>query len=352
MKILLLGGTVFQGRHLVEAAMSHGHEVTLFHRGLHGPDLYPQVEHLQGDRRGDVQALKGRTWDVVIDTNGYVPSMVRASASLLADAVQHYVFLSSVSVYADVSAMGLDEAAPISQVTQEQVQEAEHILPPAQGIIARAYGEMYGALKRLCEQALEEVMPGRALCVRPGLLVGPYDYSDRFTYWPARIARGGEVLAPGRKTRPVQLIDARDVAEWIMRMVEARQTGTFNVTGPAESLTMQHILDTCNVVSGSNAIFTWVDDAFLLEEKIQPWSQVPLWLPEYPALAGFNAISITRALDTGLTFRPLAETVRDTLAWESTRPADEERQAGLAAADEARLLSKWKEKHRDSQVRE
>ncbi len=350
MNILILGGTIFQGRHLVEAAMSHGHEVTLFNRGLHGPQLYPQVEHLRGDRRGDLQALKGRTWDAVIDTNGYVPSLVRASASLLADAVQHYVFLSSVSVYADVSIIGLDEAAPTGWMTQEQVQEAEHILPPAQGIIAGAYGENYGALKRLCEQAVEEVMPGRTLCVRPGLLVGPYDYSDRFTYWPARIAQGGEVLAPGRKTRLVQLIDARDVAAWIMRMVETRRTGIFNVTGPAEPLTMQHILETCKAVSGSNATFTWVDDAFLREEKIQPWWQMPLWLPEDPALAGFNAISVARALNAGLTFRPLVETIRDTLAWESTRPADEERQAGLAVDDEARLLHKWKERHSNSFV--
>lgn len=345
MKILILGGTIFQGRHLVEAAISHGHEVTLFHRGLHGPDLYSQIEHLRGDRRGGLQALEGRVWDAVIDTNGYVPSVVQASASLLADVVQHYVFLSSISVYADVSAVGLDEAAPTSQVTQEQVQEAERILPPAQGTIAVAYGEHYGALKRLCEQAVEEIMPGRTLCVRPGLLIGPYDYSDRFTYWPTRIAQGGEVLAPGRKTRLVQLIDARDVAEWIIHMVEACQVGTFNVTGPAVPLTMHSILDTCKAISGSNATFTWVDDAFLLEEKIQPWRQMPLWLPEEPALAGFNAISIAKALDTGLTFRPLAETVRDTLAWDSTRPGDGERQAGLTPAEEVRLINRWHKMH-------
>ncbi|HLZ62091.1 MAG TPA: epimerase [Ktedonosporobacter sp.] len=338
MKILILGGTIFQGRHLVEAALSHGHEVTLFNRGQHGPELYPQVEHLRGDRRGDLHALEGRTWDAAIDTNGYVPSIVRASARLLADAVRQYVFVSSISVYPDVSTIGLDETAPIGQMTLEQLQVAENILPPAKGIIAGAYGESYGPLKGLCEQAVEEVMPDRALSVRLGLIVGPHDYSDRFTYWPGRVARGGEVLAPGRKRRPVQLIDVRDAAEWMIRMVEAGQMGIYNVTGQAESLSMQQLLDTCAVVSGSDATFTWVDDAFMLEEKIQPWWQMPLWLPEEPALAGFNAISIAKALAAGLTFRPLAETVRDTLAWDSTRPAGEERRAGLPADDEARLL--------------
>jgi len=345
MKILILGGTIFQGRHLVEAAISHGHEVTLFNRGQHGPQLYAQVEQLRGDRRGDLHALEGRTWDAVIDTNGYVPSIVRASACLLANRVKQYVFISSISVYLDVSMRGLNETAPISQITPEQVHEAEHILPPAKGIIARAYGESYGALKGLCEQVVEEVLPGRALHVRLGLLIGPYDYSDRFTYWPGRVARGGEVLAPGRKTRPVQVIDARDSAEWMMHMVEAGQMGIYNVTGLPESLTMQQILDTCKAVSGSDATFTWVDDAFLLEEEIQPWWQMPLWLPEDPDVAGINAISIARALETSLTFRPLAETVRDILAWDITRPAGAERRAGLTADDEARLLRVWTEKH-------
>ncbi len=341
MKILILGGTIFQGRYLVEAALSHGHEITLFNRGQHGPELYPQVEHLLGDRRGDLHALEGRVWDAVIDTNGYVPSVVQASARLLANSVQHYVFISSVSVYPDMSVRGLDEKASISQITPEQVQEAEKIQPPAKGAVAIAYGESYGALKGLCEQAVKEAMPGRVLCVRPGLLVGPHDYSDRFTYWPVRVARGGKVLAPGRPERLVQLIDVRDSAEWMIHMVEAGQMGTYNLTGPVQSLTMQQILNTCKAVSGSDATFIWVDDAFLLAKEIQPWGQMPLWLPDDPTLAGFNAISIAKALTNEATFRPLAETVGDTLAWDKTRSSGEERQAGLASDDEERVLSAW-----------
>lgn len=340
MKILILGGTIFIGRHLVDAALARGHEVTLFNRGQHGPDLYPQVEHLRGDRRGDLRALEGRQWDAVIDTNGYVPSVVRASARLLADVVRQYVFISTVSVYADVSVVGVNENSPVHTITPEQLREAEGIVPPAKGVVARAY-EHYGALKALCEQAVEECLPGRVLTVRPGLIVGPYDYSDRFTYWPVRLARGGEVLAPGRPERLIQFIDARDLAGWTIRMVEAGKIGTYNATGPAEPLSMGQILDACRLASGSDATFTWVDEAFLLGEKVQPWSQMPLWLPEEPEYAGFNALSIARALAAGLTFRPVVETARDTLAWDATRPAGEEWQAGLAADEETRLLHAW-----------
>ena len=344
MKILILGGTIFLGRHLVEAALHNGHEVTLFNRGQHGPDLYPQVEQLRGDRRGDLSALKGRQWDAVIDTNGYVPSVVRASATLLVHAARQYVFISSISVYKDVSVPGMDESAPVETITPEQLRDAERIVPPVIGTIARAYREAYGALKALCEQATEEVMPGRVLNVRPGLVVGPYDYSDRFTYWVNRVARGGEVLAPGRPERPVQFIDVRDLAEWVVRMVEMGQAGVYNATGPAHQLTMQQVLDACQSVS--DATFTWMDDAFLLREQVQPWGQLPLWLPEEPDSAGFNAISIARALDTGLTFRPAVETARDTLAWDATRPAAGEREAGLTTEDEARLLRLWHEQKR------
>lgn len=346
MRILILGGTIFLGRHLVDAALAGGHEVTLFNRGQHHPDLYPQLEHLRGDRRGDLRTLEGRTWDAVIDTSGYIPSLVRASARLLAEAVGQYVFISTISVYSDVSIPGMDESASVDTTTPEQLREAEAIVPPAKGTVARIYAEKYGALKALCEQAAEECLPGRVLNVRPGLIVGPYDYSDRFTYWPGRVARGGEVLAPGRPERAVQLIDVRDLAEWIIRMVEAGQMGTYNATGPAEPLTMGDILDSCKLASGSDATFTWVDEAFLLAENVQPWSQIPLWLPESPEDAGFNAIDIKKALSVGLTFRPLLEIARDTLAWDSTRPADEERQAGLAADDEARLLRAWHQRRR------
>jgi 2'-hydroxyisoflavone reductase len=341
MKILVLGGTIFLGRHLVEVASQRGHELTLFNRGLHSPDLYPQIERLRGDRWGDVSALEGRQWDVVIDTNGYIPSRVHASATLLANAVQRYVFISTISVYADQSIIGMDETAPLSTITFEKLREVENIEVPGEGVVARGYGEFYGALKALCEQAAEEVMSERILTVRPGLIVGPYDYSDRFTYWPGRVARGGEILAPGRPERRSQFIDARDLAEWIIRMVEAGNTGIYNATGPEHPLTMRQILNECKAVSGSDATFTWVDEAFLLNEKVQPWSQIPLWIPDEPESAGFNAISIAKALAAGLTFRSLKETIRDTLTWDLTRPVSIERQAGLAAEDEARLLLAW-----------
>ncbi len=346
MKILILGGTIFLGRHLVEAALSQGHEVTLFNRGQHGRDLYPQVEQLRGDRRGNLSALEGRQWDAVIDTNGYIPSVVHASASLLASAVKQYVFISSISVYKDVSVIGIDESAPVETITPEQLRDAESIVQPTTGTTARIYREAYGALKTLCEQAAEAVMPTRVLNVRPGLIVGPHDYSDRFTYWVGRVARGGEVLAPGRPERHVQIIDVRDLAEWIVRLVEVGQMGTYNATGPAQSLTMQHVLDACKAVSGSDATFSWLDEAFLLNEKVQPWGQVPLWLPEEPESAGFNSISIARALAAGLTFRPLTDTVRATLAWDVTRATDGKREAGLATEDEARLLRVWHEQKR------
>lgn len=342
MKLLILGGTVFLGRHLIEAALKQGHEVTCFHRGLHGLDFYPEVEHLQGDRRGDLSALKGRDWDAVVDTNGYVPSLVRASAQLLADRVKRYAFISSLSVYSDTSVIGLDESAPFEPLSAEQEREAEQLVPAGDGPIAQAYGELYGPLKARCEQVVEESMPGRALNIRAGLIVGPYDYSDRFTYWPSRIARGGEVLAPGRPSRFIQLIDARDIAEWMMGLLASEQHGIYNIVGPASTLSMQNLLETCQGVVKNEATLTWLDDTFLLEHGAIPWSQLPLWLPEDDeSLRGFLAISAEKALATGLSCRPLAETVRDTLAWDALRSPDEPRRAGLEPEQEARLLQAW-----------
>ncbi len=341
MKLLILGGTIFLGRHLIEAALSRGHEVTIFNRGLHGKDLYPDVEKLRGKREGDLAALQGRQWDAVIDTNGYIPSIVRASAQLLANATTHYTFISSVSVYAEFSHPGMDETAPIGVITPEQIKEAEQVIPPQQGTTARAYGPSYGPLKALCEQAAEEIMPGRVLVIRPGVIVGPYDYSDRFTYWPYRLAQGGEVLAPGRPDSRVQIIDARDLSEWIIRMVETRQTGTYNAVGPEQPITMQEILETCKRVSGSNAHFTWINESFLLEAGAIPWSQIPLWLPDKENMSGHNAISHKKALAAGLTFRSLTQTVRDTLDWVSRRPTETQWQAGLTHEDERRFLQAW-----------
>ena len=332
MRMVILGGTVFLGRHIVDAALAAGHSVTLFNRGQHNPDLFPHVEKLRGDRDGGLaalRALRGRTWDAVIDPSGYIPRLVRDSAALLADAVGHYTFISSISVYASVRQPAQDETAPLSVLDDPTVEQVT--------------GETYGPLKALCEQAAEQAMPGRVLTLRPGLIVGPFDPTDRFTYWPWRVAQGGEVLAPSQPDYRVQIIDGRDLAEWTVRLVEQGVTGVFNATGPATRLTLGEVLDTSRQVSGSDATLTWVDEAFLLRQELQPWSELPLWVPEGDGeYAGLHQVNIDRALAHGLTFRPLADTVRDTLAWAATRPADTPWRAGLTRDREAQVLAAWR----------
>jgi 2'-hydroxyisoflavone reductase len=323
MKLLLLGGTVFLGRHIVETALARGHEVTLFNRGQHNPDLFPGVEKLRGDRNGDLVALAGRQWDAAIDTCGFVPRAVRASARALANSVKHYTFISSISVFVDFSVEGIDESSPLARLEDESVEEVTN--------------ETYGALKALCEQAAEEVMPGRVLVVRPGLIVGPDDPTDRFTYWPHRMAQGGEMLVPGRPKQQTQFIDVRDLAGWIVRMVEEGKTGVYNATGPDYPLSMRQFLEECQSVSGSDTRFTWVDEAFLgdiLEEvNFQPW--VP---DEY---VGMRDVNCNKAFAAGLTFRPLADTARDTLAWKANISIKDEMRSGLKPKQEQELLQKW-----------
>lgn len=329
MRLLVLGGTVFLGRHVVAAALARGHEVTLFNRGRHNPELFPAVEKLRGDRAGDLAALRGRRWDAVVDTSGELPQVVRSSAELLADAVERYAFASSISVYADLSRPGVDERAPVGRLEDETVEEVT--------------GATYGPLKARCEEAVERALPGRALVIRPGLIVGPHDPTERFTYWPRRVARGGAVLAPGRPERGVQLIDVRDLAEWIVRAVEERLAGRFNATGPAEPLPMAALLDACRRVSGSDARFVWVDERFLLARGVAPWTELPLWVPETPDRAGFLAVDCRRAIAAGLTFRPVDETVRATLAWDRERaPGSVPPGVGLAPEREEELLRAWR----------
>lgn len=322
MKLLLLGGTVFLGRHLAAAARARGHAVSVFHRGLHPADPAVGVEDLRGDRDGDLTALIGRRWDAVIDTSGYVPRVVGASARLLTDAVGHYTFLSSVAVYPGQAKPGVTEDAPVGTLADETVEEKTP--------------QTYGPLKVLCERAVEGALPGRALIVRSGTIAGPFDPTDRFTYWPHRIARGGPVLAPGRPERRVQIIDVADLAEWILLMVEAARTGVYNAVGPAEPLTMAGLLEACRAVSGSDAAFTWVSEEFLRGQKVAPYTEMPLWLPGVD-----DGIDSTKAVRDGLAFRPLAGTIRDTLAWDATRPADVERIRGLKPGREDQLRTAW-----------
>jgi 2'-hydroxyisoflavone reductase len=325
MDVLILGGTRFLGRHLVEAALGASHQVTLFNRGLSGPGLFPEVEKLEGDREGDLSALSGRRWDAVIDTCGYVPRVVRASAGILADAADHYTFVSSISVYSDDIAPGADEEAPVRELPDPTVEEVT--------------GETYGGLKALCERAAEEEMPGRVLNVRPGLISGPHDPTDRFTYWPRRLSAGGEVLVPDHPERSVQYIDVRDLAAWIVKMSAERRTGTFNATGPDYELEMGRLLEECEAVGGTGAELVWVSEDFLEVNGVEPFTEVPLWVPRKDA--AMLAVDCGRAIVEGLTFRPLAETIRDVLDWDRARPASREPAAGIRPEREQELLRAW-----------
>jgi 2'-hydroxyisoflavone reductase len=329
MRILILGGLSFVGRHLVERGLERGHEITTFTRGQRNTDKYPQVEKLIGDRDGNLSALEGGRWDVAIDTSGYVPRVVRDSARLLSDKVEHYTFVSSISAYADFKTAGANEDAPLGTMEDNSVEEIT--------------GETYGPLKVLCEQAVEEEIPGRTLIVRPGLIVGQYDPTDRFTYWPYRVAKGGEVLGADKPEDPIQIIDGRDLADWMIRMAEARTTGVFNATGPDYTLTIGRVLNESKAVSGSDATFTWVPWDFLEKNNVQPWQDLPAWVPDVPENQGFSRTDCSRAFAAGLTFRPLADTIRDTLDWASTFPADHEWVAGLSSEREQEVLRAWHE---------
>lgn len=327
MRILIIGGTVFLGRHLTETALRLGHTVTLFNRGRTRPDLFPDIEKLRGDRRaGDLAALNGHSWDAVIDTSGYIPREVHLSAEILADQVDHYTFISTLSVYSDESTPYQDENAPVGVLEDDSIETVN--------------GETYGPLKVLCEQAALTALPGRALVIRPGLIVGPYDPSDRFTYWPVRAARGGVILAPGRPERRVQFIDGRDLAEWILYLVEHSITGVFNAAGPAQPVTMGDLLAQCQAAAGVSAELTWVDDAFLLAQEVGAYVEMPLWVP--PSYQAFDTFRFERAVAAGLLHRPVADTIADTLAWHRTRPADHAWRAGLSPEREMALLQAWR----------
>ena len=270
-------------------------------------------------------ALEGRRWDAVIDTCGYVPRLVRASADLLADSVEHYTFISSISVYADDTVPGITESSAVGTLADESVEEID--------------GETYGPLKALCEQAAEAAMPGRVLNVRAGLIVGPHDPTDRFTYWPARVARGGEILAPGDPEQLVQFVDVRDLSAWVIRSIETDRTGVFNVTGPAAPLSMGRFLEACTQTIESDASLTWADEPFLITHDVGPFVEMPLWVPAEHA--GLMQADCRKAIDAGLAFRPLGETLIDTLAWQATRGDEHEWRAGLAPDREIDLLEEW-----------
>jgi len=341
LEILVLGGTGLIGPPLVRYALDRGHQVTLFNRGKTNADLFPDLERLVGDRNDDLTAIAsavagGRRWDAVIDNTASIPRWVTSSAGALKNAADLYLYTSSISAYASMAIAGQDEAAAVASLSAEE--EAKVKTP---GDIT---GVNYGGLKARCEQEAERAFPGRAIIVRPGLIVGPGDYTDRFTYWPVRIHRGGEVMAPGNPSDPVQFIDARDLGEWMVRLVEDRAIGVYNGTGPASRMSIAEMLYGIRATTGTEISFTWVDAEFLAKHEIQPWSQMTVWVPGESEFAGISQVSIDAAKRSGLTFRPLAVTAADTVEWWNALP--EERRAapkaGLDANKEKEVLAAWK----------
>lgn len=333
LKILVLGGTKFIGVHIVELALQHGHSVTLFNRGKTNADLFPQLEHLKGDRDAQLDSLKGGHWDAVIDDSGFVPRHVKLSAELLAPNVKQYLFISSISVYASFAQANSEDSA-LGKIADETTEKVD--------------GGAYGPLKALCEKAAEAAMPGRVTVVRPGLIVGPRDPTDRFTYWPARAARGGEMAAPGRPTDRIQFIDSRDLAAFVLGLVENGTVGIFNAVSPPGKFSIGELVQAS--ISAANATkpappprAVWVPAAFLEQQKIQPWSDMPVWIPELGEYAAIAETNVTKALHAGLANRAIQSTVNDTLAWHLQRPEAERTKlaAGLTPEREQELLKAW-----------
>lgn len=336
LKILILGGTRFLGPHMAEYALSRGHTLTFFNRGKTNPGVLPGVERIQGDRNGDLRGLAGRQWDAVIDNSGYLPRQVRASAELLHASVPYYMFISSVSVYASF-AQANDEDSPVGRLADPTVEKID--------------GETYGPLKALCESAaLAAYGPQHTNVLRPGLIVGPDDNTDRFTYWPARASRGGTFVAPNSPKDPVQVIDVRDLARFAIAAVEQQTAGTFNVLSPPGRFTIGDVVDQSIIAANDLArpspppVPAWLPTAFLEAQGVAPWSDMPVWAPSVGEEAGFALVSADRALEAGLTIRPMADTVTDTLRWFLGQPEAERRnlKAGLSPEREAKVLAAWK----------
>jgi 2'-hydroxyisoflavone reductase len=335
MRILILGGTGFTGPYQVRYALSRGHKITTFNRGkTHPGELPAEVEQLIGDRNGKLDALKNRQWDVVLDNPTTLPAWVRDAAQILKGNVDRYVFISTISVYTDPPPAGLDENSPLLKY-----EGADPYKETLEAMRAGGY-KTYGPLKVLSEKEAEKCFPGKTLIIRPGLIAGPHDETDRFTYWPVRIDRGGEVLAPGNPNDPVQFIDARDLAEWTIRMAENREIGIYNATGPATPLGIGGMLDGIKDAEKSSATFSFVSYDFLKQQKVEAWSDMPVWAGDE---LGLSRTKIEKALAKGLTFRPLGDTARDTFAWFKSLPQDRQSKmrAGLTLEREAEVLAAW-----------
>jgi 2'-hydroxyisoflavone reductase len=336
LRILILGGTGFTGPFQVAYALSRGHQVTVFNRGrTHPGELPKQAEQLIGDRNGKLDALKGRTWDVVIDNPTTLPVWVRDAAQVLKGNVDRYLFISTISVYADTSRLGMDETAPLAKYNGADPMKETNATMRANNFA------LYGPLKAVSEAEAEKWFPGKTLIIRPGYIVGPGDESDRFTYWPVRVERGGEVLAPGTPADPIQIIDARDLAEWTIRMVEQGTTGSFNAVGPKSKLAMGRMLDDIKKTTNSDARFTWVDDKFLTSEKLI--DDIPIWTSPHGPDFGYSTMNINKAVSKGLTFRTLSDTTRATMDWFRKQPTSRQlkMRAGIKPEREAEVLAAW-----------
>jgi 2'-hydroxyisoflavone reductase len=324
MNLLILGGTAFLGRHLVTLAHARGHTLTLFHRGQTNPGLFPEIESIHGDRTADLSPLAGRRWDAVIDTSGYHPRAVTATAQALSGMVDRYLFVSTISVYADFTQPHQDESAPVARLENPNEVELSNAT--------------YGPLKTHCEDVVLAEFGTRSLVVRPGLIIGPHDPTDRFTYWPVRARRGGEILAPQQADLPVQAIDARDLAEWMLNALEQGRDGIYNLTGPRLPYTLGALLADCIAAAQPQTptTLTWVSPEFIAAHNLIPFQELPLWVP--PTMPGLLTIDCTRAAAVGLHTRPLRASAADILAWHS--PSAPLR-AGLDAQREQELLAAW-----------
>ena len=334
LRILILGGTGFIGPYQVQYAIDRGHTVSLFNRGKTNPQLFPSVEKLVGDRTGDLESLKGREWDIVIDNSATDPTWVERSASLLQKSVKRYCFVSTRSVYFDTSRIPMTIDAPVCTPENTPTEVGK---PPS-----------YCLAKALSEATVRRYFGERTLIVRPSLIVGPGDLTDRFTYWPVRIERGGEILAPGDGTDPVQIVDARDLCEWMIRLAEMGTTGTYNGLGPKTPRLFSELLHGIKAVTTSDATFTWIDTDFLAAHQVLPYQEMPVWMPARNGKQGFGRFDISREVALGLTFRPLAVTARDTLDYYRAQPPErqEKLRAGITPEREAEVLAAWKARSR------
>jgi 2'-hydroxyisoflavone reductase len=330
MKILILGGKRFLGIALVEAMLEAGHTPTLFNRGQTNPDLFPKIKNLIGDREKDLSALKRRKWDAVIDTSGFLPKVVKKSAKMLSNKCETYLFISTISVYRDFNNPDIREDYPLAQLEDPENEDYT--------------GEAYGPLKALCEYEIQQNFEGNVIVVRPGLIVGPNDPTDRFTYWLWRVSLGGKVLAPAPPSANLQFIDVRDLAAFILRLIEKGNKGVYNVVGPKKPATFGSLLVASREAAESDATFVWVDERFLLDEGVKPWVDLPLWIPNAdPTFVGFYNINNAKAIKAGLAFKPLSTTVGDTLAWLKSRPFTKKLKVGMDIPRETELLIKYEQ---------